>query len=139
MSQSPQGQDPRPTAAGFGAGAKRVFGPMLAGLAIDALDLMTFGPIGIYTGVIVGGAAGWWLAPELGFPQRMRWLCAALTGLYCTIPLTGFLPLAAIVAGISRLFDAPLEETEGAADDALDPKGSIEAEYESQWEDPHSR
>jgi len=139
MSHSARGPDQGPTAAGTGARIRRILGPMVAGLAIDALDLMTFGPIGIYTGVILGGAAGWWLAPELGFPQRMRWLCAALTGLYCTIPLTGFLPLAAIVAGISRVFDDTPEVLTGSADATLDPDGSIEAEYESHWDDPRSR
>ena len=37
-------------------GLMRAFGPMIAGLAIDGLDLMTYGPIGLYTGLILGGA-----------------------------------------------------------------------------------
>jgi hypothetical protein len=108
---------------------------MLAGLAIDAVDLMTFGPVGIYTGMFVGGAVGYWLAPTLGFPPKGRWLSALMTGIYCTMPITGFIPAAAIAAGLSR---ALFQEDDAAASQAepdLRPDESIEAKYTSEWKD----
>ena len=112
------------------SGVMRTFGPMIAGLAIDGLDLMTFGPIGLYTGLLVGGAVGYWLAPTLGFPPKGRWLAALMTGIYCTIPLTGFIPAAAIAAGLSHAFlGAKARET--IADPDLRPEGAIDVEFES--------
>jgi len=80
-------------------------GPLAAGAVIDAVDLATFGPVGIWLGMGVGGIVGWWLAPSLGFSRRYRWLCALLTGLYCTLPMTGFLPVATLVGGTIRLLE----------------------------------
>ena len=122
---------------------KRIFGPMLAGLLIDAVDLITFGSIGIYAGMFVGGAVGYWLAPALGFPPKGRWLSALMTGIYCTMPITGFIPAATIAAGLSRaLFredDAAAAKqatgSAGKADSPLSPDDSIEAEFTSEWED----
>jgi hypothetical protein len=112
------------------AGVMRIFGPMVAGLAIDGLDLMTFGPIGLYTGLIVGGMAGYYLAPSLGFPRKGRWLAALMTGIYCTIPVTGFLPVAAIAAGLSRVYIERSERGKNADPD-LRPEGAIDVEFES--------
>ena len=97
-------QEAQPGGAGVNPSLLRTFGPMIAGLAIDGLDLMTYGPIGLYTGLMVGGIAGYLLAPLLGFSERGRWLCALMTGVYCTVPLTGFIPAAAIAAGLSQVF-----------------------------------
>ena len=112
----------------------RTFGPMVAGLAIDGLDLMTYGPIGLYAGLIVGGTAGYLLAPMLGFSERGRWLCALMTGVYCTVPLTGFIPAAAVAAGLSQVFlrgrESSADEITSEQEQALRPEGSIEAEYE---------
>ncbi len=137
----PRGVPPsRPPAAP--PGLKQTIGPMIAGLAIDGLDLMTFGPIGLYTGLILGGAVGYWLAPRLGFPPRARWLAALMTGIYCTIPLTGFIPAAAIAAGLSRALsrgrgrDTPVETS---ADPALRREGAIDVEFESKEIDPKTR
>lgn len=118
---------------------KRLFGPMLAGLAIDALDLATFGPVGLYYGLIVGGAAGYWLAPDLGFPPRARWQSALLTGIYCTMPFTAFLPIATAAAAISRAVTKEPEPSSPNSDPALRPEDSIEVDYESHWDDPDSR
>jgi len=114
---------------------KRLVGPMLAGLAIDAVDFITFGPIGIYTGMFVGGAVGYWLAPKLGFPPKGRWLSALMTGIYCTMPITGFIPAATIAAGLSRALFQEDDVAEPQADPALRPDGSIEAKYTSEWND----
>ena len=115
---------------------KRLLGPMLAGLAIDALDLVTFGPIGIYAGMILGVTVGWWLAPELGFPPRARWLSALATGVYCTLPLTGFIPAAAIAAGLTRAILPDEEPASPSLDPALRPEGAIAAEYEIVEDEP---
>ena len=130
----------RPQPNGVSAGLKRLIGPMIAALAIDALDLMTYGPIGLYVGMIFGGALGYWLAPELGFSARTRWMCAAMTGLYCTLPLTGFLPMATVAAGVSRLLmpdsDEALNPTGSVHEIRENPEGSIEVEYEAHWDEP---
>lgn len=119
---------------GRGPALLRTFGPMAAGLVIDGLDLMTYGPIGLYTGLIVGGTAGYLLAPMLGFSERGRWLCALITGVYCTVPLTGFIPAAAVAAGLTQAFSSDRgrspDEIADDRDPELRPEGSIEAEYE---------
>ncbi len=121
-------------------GLMRTFGPMIAGLAIDGLDLMTFGPFGLYAGLILGGAVGYWLAPMLGFPRKSRWLAALMTGIYCTIPLTGFIPAAAIAAGLSRALSrdaaTPIQPN---TDPNLRPEGAIDVEFESKEIDPKTR
>lgn len=108
--------------------AKRIIGPMIAALAIDLLDLATFGPIGLYTGLMIGAAAGYWLAPLLGFPPHRRWLCALATGVYCTLPLTGLIPLATLASILSRAMLRDDRSVEAARES--DPEGAIEVEYE---------
>ncbi len=134
-----RGAQPPPTPV-VKRGLKQMIGPMVAGIAIDGLDLMTFGPIGLYAGLILGGAVGYWLAPMLGFPPKGRWLAALMTGIYCTIPLTGFIPAAAVAAGLTRALSrgnaAPVETS---ADPALRPEGSIDVEFESKEIDPKTR
>jgi hypothetical protein len=124
-----------PSGMGVSPAIKRLVGPMLAGLAIDAVDLMTFGPIGLYAGMLIGGAVGYWLAPELGFPPRGRWLSALMTGIYCTMPITGFIPAATIAAGISRALFREDDAAAAQGDATLRSEGSIEAEYTSEWDD----
>lgn len=102
---------------------KRLFAPILAGGLIDAVDLATFGPIGLSLGLLAGGLVGWWLAPLLGFAQHRRWLGSLLSGLYCMIPFTSLLPLASVTAGLTRLFkgtDAEETSTPPAARGAPD-------------------
>ena len=138
-SGDPKGAPPRPPAVPE-RGLKQILGPMVAGIAIDGLDLITFGPIGLYAGLILGGAVGYWLAPMLGFPPKGRWIAALMTGIYCTIPLTGFIPVAAIAAGLTRALsrgDAmPVEPND---DPALRSEGSIDVEFESKEIDPKTR
>jgi hypothetical protein len=130
MGSSSRSQGQKRRAGGSGAPLLTLFGPLLAGLVIDAIDLVTYGPIGIYTGLLAGGLIGYVLAPVLGFPERGRWVSALVTGIYCMMPMTAFLPLATVAAGLSRALlrdEAPREEN---GDPALRPEGSIEAEYE---------
>ena len=76
---------------------------MLAGVMIDVIDLLSFGPIGFYLGPFLGAAAGWWAARELGFEGKKRWLIAIGVAVYCTTPATEFLPLGTIVGAFLRL------------------------------------
>ena len=114
---------------------KRLFGPMVAGLVIDAIDLATFGAIGAYSGMLIGGAVGYWLAPELGFPPKGRWLSALMTGVYCTLPLTGFIPAATIAAGLSQVILQEGDDEASKPEPAQRSDDSIEAEYTSDWSD----
>jgi len=75
------------------------FGPVGAGLIIDAVDFVTFGPVGLALGFPIGAAAGYWLARSL--------ICAVIAGVYCTIPGTELLPLGTLVGALVRLEDVP--------------------------------
>lgn len=110
--------------------------PLLAGAAIDAMDLATFGPMGLAVGWLAGGVVGWWLAPVLGFPARLRWVAAAIAGTYCALPMTGFLPLATFAAGLARLIanDEEAPPAQDARISASEREPAIDAEYRSQWE-----
>ena len=76
--------------------------PILGGLILDFADLATFGPIGIYTGMIVGGVIGWLISDIYGFSKSGRTICSVLAGLYCMVPGTFFLPLATVVSAVAR-------------------------------------
>ena len=76
--------------------------PILGGLILDFADLTTFGPIGIYFGMLVGGIIGWLISGIYDFSKSGRLLFALLAGLYCTMPGTSFLPLATIISAAAR-------------------------------------
>lgn len=99
--------------------------PVLAGLALDALDLATAGPIGLWTGMIVGTVGGYFLAPSLGFSERRRWLCALLAGVYCTLPTTAFVPLASVLATAARIVGGQPKLPEGDRDEGGDPGDDV--------------
>lgn len=90
------------------------YAPVVAGLILDAFDFATLGPIGLYAGLVVGGVAGWWLAPSFGFSPERRWLCALLAGVYCTLPFTSYLPVATVLGLASRLGGGGPVERPGA-------------------------
>lgn len=81
------------------------FGPVGAGLIIDAADFVTFGPIGLALGFPTGAAAGYWLARSLRLETNASLICALLAGVYCTIPGTELLPLGTLVGALVRLED----------------------------------
>lgn len=108
--------------------AQQMIRPIFAALAIDLLDLATFGPVGLYTGLILGAVAGFWLAPLLGFPPHRRWLSALVTGVYCTLPLTGLIPLATLASVMSRSRGRENLRVDGSRE--TDPEGAIDVEYE---------
>ena len=77
---------------------------------------------GLWTGMIVGGLLGWWVAPSLGVSPAKRGLCALGAGAYCTLPVTSFLPLATLFGFLVKL------RATGKPEPA--PGAVIEAEYE---------
>ena len=101
------------------------FGPVAAGLIIDAVDFVTFGPVGLALGFPVGAAAGYWLARSLRLETNPSLLCALIAGVYCTIPGTELLPLATLVGALVRLEDVP--ETPSAASSVEETPGVIES------------
>jgi hypothetical protein len=76
--------------------------PILGGLILDFADLATFGPVGIYTGMIVGCTIGWLISGIYDFSRNGRLIFALLAGIYCTIPGTFFLPLATVISAAAR-------------------------------------
>ena len=84
----------------------RAFGPIVAGLVIDLVDLSTFGPIGLVLGLPIGGFAGFWMGRALGLSTKPCLLCALLAGIYCTIPGTEMIPLATIVGAAARYYES---------------------------------
>ena len=83
------------------------FGPVGAGLIIDAVDFVTFGPVGLALGFPIGAAAGYWLARSLRLETNPSLLCALIAGIYCTIPGTELLPLGTLIGALVRLEDVP--------------------------------
>ena len=76
---------------------------VLAGMLLDTVDLLTFGPFGLYGGFLLAGAVGWWVAGEFGFEGRTRWLIVAASAVYAATPATEFLPLGTIAGALVRL------------------------------------
>jgi hypothetical protein len=90
------------TNSGFVSRLHRAIGPVVAGMIIDALDLLTFGPLGLVFGIPIGGLAGYWLGNCLKLSSQARIWCAIAAAIYCTIPFTEFIPLATLVGAYVR-------------------------------------
>ncbi|MDA0577791.1 MAG: hypothetical protein O3B24_06805 [Verrucomicrobia bacterium] len=84
------------------AQAIEIFGPIAVGVAIDAVDFMAHGPIGLMIGMFVGGTLAYAFTTYYGMPVWKRMLWASAAGLYCLLPRTEFIPLATIVAAAVR-------------------------------------
>lgn len=101
--------EPQPVPPDSGQQAKRLnraFGPVIAGLIIDLVDLSTFGPMGFYFGLPLGGGCGYWMGRTLGLSQKHSLYCALAAGIYCMIPVSEFLPLATLVGAFARYRDS---------------------------------
>lgn len=72
--------------------------PIVGGVILDCADLATYGPAGLYTGMIVGCTVGWLISDFYAYSKQGRLIFAILAGVYCTTPGTFFLPLATIAA-----------------------------------------
>ncbi len=90
----------------------RAFGPVIAGIIIDTVDLATFGPIGIITGLPIGGVTGYWMGRTLGLSRKASLWCALAAGVYMTIPMTEFIPLATIAGAYARYLESSHKEEE---------------------------
>ena len=97
----------------------RAFGPVVAGLVIDFVDLATFGPIGLYLGLPIGAFAGYWMGRALGLDRKPSLLCALLAGVYCMIPGTEMIPVATVVGALARYRESAPKPV--SADDASLP------------------
>lgn len=81
--------------------------PFAGGILLDTLDVATFGPFGLYFGLIIGFAAGWWISSVYGFRKQTKIIFSLLAGIYCMVPGTEFFPLATIIAVIGRFCQTP--------------------------------
>ena len=75
-------------------------------MIIDAVDFVTFGPIGLVIGIPVGAIAGYWLGQSMALEKNACLFCAVAAGIYCTIPFTELLPLGTMVGALVRYKDA---------------------------------
>ena len=82
-------------------------GPVLGGLIIDTVDFVTFGPIGLYIGLLAGAIIGWLVSSIYGFSTKSKLIWSLLAGIYCTIPGTALFPLATVISVISRFCEKP--------------------------------
>lgn len=78
-------------------------GPFRAGALLDAVDLATWGPIGLYGGFVLGGIAGAWAGRELGLSRRACVLLGVLSALYSMTPATELVPLGMLVGAGAHL------------------------------------
>ena len=78
------------------------FGPVLAGMIIDSVDLLTFGPLKRFLGFPLGAFAGFWMGSIFRLPMHQRLLCGLAAGVYCVIPGLEFIPLATLVGAYVR-------------------------------------
>jgi len=104
-------------------------GPVLAGMIIDAVDLITFGPFGLGLGLPVGVLAGYWLGQSIGLDKNARCICALAAGLYCTMPFTEVLPLGTIVGALVRY------ETKGGSATSTESQNAIEGQQDQNYDD----
>jgi hypothetical protein len=81
-------------------------GPVVAGMIIDAVDFVTFGPIGLAIGIPVGAIAGYWLGQSMALEKHACLFCAVAAGIYCTIPFTELLPIGTMVGALVRYKNA---------------------------------
>jgi hypothetical protein len=80
----------------------RSFGPLAGGLLLDAADLVTWGPVGMYLGPVIGGFLGWWLARVYGLGIGGQCVVITVAVVYLTLPGTALLPLATVVFALIR-------------------------------------
>jgi hypothetical protein len=100
-------QQPEQSRGPFSKRLKRALGPILPGLLLDTVDFFTFGPIGIYLGIFIGCPLGYWICSQYKLSFNKRLLGALAAGIYCTLPFTGFAPVATLIGVFARFFESP--------------------------------
>lgn len=103
------GHDPAPPQGDLFARLRRALGPILPGMILDSLDLVTFGPVGLLVGIIIGSLAGYWLSTEYRLSPAKRLLGALAAGFYCMLPFTSFLPIGTLIGAYFRFHAHPEE------------------------------
>ncbi len=73
------------------------------GFMLDALDLLTLGPLGLKVGIPLGFLAGFALFSLLNIPLRRRVLYSVGAAIYCAAPATGPFPLGTLLALLMKL------------------------------------
>lgn len=101
-------------------------GPIAAGVIIDAVDFVTFGPIGLVLGFPIGATAGYWLGRSMHLEKQTSFICAVIAGIYCTIPGTELLPLGTLVGALVRFDDVP------AINATTDPQSTEKSEPQTE-------
>lgn len=101
------GHEHAPLQGDFFTRLKRALGPILPGMILDSLDLVTFGPVGLMVGIIVGSLAGYWLSTEYRLSPTKRLLGALAAGFYCMLPFTSFLPIGTLIGAYFRFHAHP--------------------------------
>ena len=100
-----------PAPPGTARRVERAFGPLVAGMILDAADLFTVGP----GGLLIGFPVGLWL----GWIFRLRWwqilLAGCAAGIYCAIPWTNFIPLATLIGAFAQFRDMGRRGRDGTA------------------------
>lgn len=76
---------------------------IFVGMMLDALDFLTFGPLGLKIGLPVGMLAGFALFSLLKIPLRRRVLYSIAAGIYCAVPATSPFPLGTLLALLMKL------------------------------------
>lgn len=75
---------------------ERAFGPLVAGILLDLVDLITAGPAGFLIGFPVGVWLGWIF--------RLRgWqmlICGVVAGTYCIVPYTNLIPVGTLIGAL---------------------------------------
>ncbi len=71
--------------------------PVIIGVLLDLVDFFTAGPVGFTFGFILGGGVTWLLLTLANYPREKRLWISLLAGIYCTSPLTEFLPLGTLL------------------------------------------
>ena len=92
---------------GFCRRLSYALGPVGVGMVLDLLDLMTFGPIGIFAGGIVGFVAGWCLSQFESMDPSLRIAVAICSAVYMTLPFTAAIPAATMLILLIRYFRGP--------------------------------
>ncbi|MDA0990852.1 MAG: hypothetical protein O3A51_08885 [Verrucomicrobia bacterium] len=82
------------------------FGPIIAGVIIDSMDFLTFGRFGLMLGMLLGGSAAYWITSAYRLPIWQRLLWSTVTGIYCTLPRTEFIPVATLIGACARFWQA---------------------------------
>ena len=66
----------------------RALGPIAGGLILDFVDLVTFGPLGLLGGFMLGGVAAWWITSIYRLSPIKRVIFVVLAMFYTAAPLT---------------------------------------------------